>query len=162
MRLIRYDAYWAGGYVDFDVSLTKMMYRGSPADFAAIKESVHDHCPEVGTGQWVGEFGAVVPGPTQPEPDQTGNVRGTPSKYGVSHDESYKKSGRRWGVGFGATSLSLGLYLVIGPLSDGFTGFVGVLCVIFGVSALAGLLPKKYHWLLLARLPARFRGPARK
>ena len=146
VRLVRYDAYWAGGRVDFDVNLSKLMYRGSPADFAAIEESVHDHCPEAGTGHWVGESGAVVAGPTQTEPNPTGNVRGTPSKYGVSHYESYKKSGSRWRVGFGATSLSLGLYLVIGPLSDGFAGFVGALCVIFGLSALAGLLPKKYQW----------------
>ena len=50
VRLVRYDAYWADGGVDFDVSLSQMMYRGYPADFAAIDEAVHDHCPEVGTG----------------------------------------------------------------------------------------------------------------
>lgn len=71
VRLVRYDAYWSDGRVDFDVSLTKMMYRGYPPDFAPIDESVHAHCPEVGTGRWVGQHGGVVEGPTQPEPNRT-------------------------------------------------------------------------------------------
>jgi hypothetical protein len=73
VRLVRYDAYWGDGRVDFDVSLSKMMYRGYPADFAAIDESVHANCPEVGTGRWVNEFGGVVEGPTQPDPNPPGN-----------------------------------------------------------------------------------------
>ncbi len=124
MHLLRYDAYWADGRVDFDVSLSKMMYRGSPADFAAIEESVHDCCPEVGRGQWVGEFGGVVAGPIQPEPNPPGNVRGTPWEYGVSSYESYKKANRKWCVGFGLAGLCLGLYLLARPLGDGLVGFV--------------------------------------
>lgn len=146
VRLVRYDAYWAGGHVDFGVNLSTMMYRGSPADFAAIEESVHDHCPEAGTGQWVGEFGTVVAGPTQTEWNPPRNVGGTPWKYGVSSYEACKKANRKLRVGFGAASLILGFFLVTGPLSEGFAGFVGALCVLFGLSALAGLLPKKYQW----------------
>jgi hypothetical protein len=65
VRLVTYDAYWSDGRVVFDVSLIKMMYRGFPADFAPIDESVHAHCPEVGTGQWVDGYGRVVEGPTE-------------------------------------------------------------------------------------------------
>lgn len=147
MRVIRYDAYWADGHVDFDVSLSKMMYRGSPADFEGIEGKVHDHCPEVGTGQWVGERGGVVEGPAKPEPNPPLNVRGTPWKYGVPRYKPNTKTYRNWRIGFGVVSLSLGLYILFPePISDGFAGFVGVLCFIFGLSALSGLVPKKYRW----------------
>ncbi len=149
VHLLRYDAYWADGRVDFDVSLSKTMYRGSPADFDVLEESVHDHCPEVGTGEWVGECGDVVAGPTQPEPNPPGNVRGTRWEYGVSNYDSYKKAHRKLRVGFvgfGVASLILGLYLLTGPSSDGFAGPVGVLCFIFGLSALSGFIPKKSRW----------------
>lgn len=142
MRVLRYDAYWADGRVDFDVSLPKMMYQGSPADFADIEENVHANCPEVGAGQWVGERGGVVEGPALPEPNPPDNVRGTPSKFGVSGYESYKKRSRTWRLGFGIVSLSLGIYLVAGPLKDGL-GLLGVICVFSGLSALSGLVFKR-------------------
>lgn len=46
------------------VSLSEVMYRRYSADFADIDTNVHEHCPEVGVGQWAGERGAVVEGPT--------------------------------------------------------------------------------------------------
>ncbi|WP_307025386.1 hypothetical protein [Arthrobacter globiformis] len=146
VRLVRYDAYWADGRVDFGVDLRQMMYRGYPADFAAIDDSVHAHCPEVGTGRWVDDFGRVVEGPTRIDPNPPGNGGGEPREYGVSRHESDTKANRKWRVGFGVASLGLGLYLVTGPISDGFAGFVGMLCSIFGLSSLAGLLPRKYRW----------------
>lgn len=143
IRVVRYDAYWADGRVDFDVSLSEMMYQGSPADFADIKENVHANCPEVGVGQWVGERGRVVERPTLPELNPPSNVRGTPSKYGISGYESYKKTSRTWRLGFGIASLVLGLYLLTGSLREGLTGLVGVLCVFVGLSALSGLVFKR-------------------
>lgn len=76
MRVVRYDTYWSDGRVDFDVSLSKVMYRRYPADFADIEENVHEHCPEVGVGQRVGERGGVVEGPSlnRPRQDMLGAV----------------------------------------------------------------------------------------
>lgn len=41
LRLVCYDDYWGNGRVDFGVCLSKVMYGGYPADFAAVDESVH-------------------------------------------------------------------------------------------------------------------------
>jgi hypothetical protein len=146
VRLDRYDAYWADGRVDFDVSLSKMMYRGYPADFAAIDESVHAHCPEVGTSRWVDEFGRVVEGPTQTDPNPPGNGRGEPRKYGVSRYESNTKANRAWRLGGGVAGLGLGIFLTTGPISDGIAGTVGVVFCASGLASLAGLIPKEYRW----------------
>jgi hypothetical protein len=145
VRLVRYDAYWADGGVDFNVSLSKMMYRGYPADFAAIEESVHAHCPEVGTGQWVDEFGRVVEGPTQIDPNQPGNRGGQRRKYGVSRYKPNTKANRVWRLGRGVAGLGLGVFLTTGPVSDGIGGFVGVLFCAFGLASLAGLIPSKHR-----------------
>ena len=146
VRLVRYDAYWADGRVDFDVSLSQMMYRGYTADFAAIDEAVHDLCPQVGTGQWVGEFGGVVEGPTQPDPNPPGKVRGTPRKYGVSRYGSNTKANRAWRLGCGVAGLGLGVLLTTGPISDGIAGFVGVIFCAGGLASLAGMIPGKHRW----------------
>jgi hypothetical protein len=146
VRLVRYDAYWGDGRVDFDVSLTMMMYRGYPADFAPIDESVHAHCPEVGTGRWVNEFGGVVEGPTQPEPNPPGNYGGRPRKYGTSRYEPNAKANYAWRLGGAAASLGLGVLLTTGPISDGTAGPVGVVCCAIGLALLAGLIPRKYRW----------------
>jgi hypothetical protein len=144
--MVRYDAYWADGRLDFGVDLSRMMYRGYPADFATVDESVHAQCPEVGTGQWVDEAGRVVDGPTETDPNPPPNPKGTPRKYGVSRYQPDPTANRAWRLGIGAVSLGLGLYLVTAPISDGIGGFVGALCSIFGLSSLAGLVPKKYRW----------------
>jgi hypothetical protein len=143
VRLVTYDAYWADGRVDFDVSLTKMMYRGFPADFAPIDKSVHDHCPEVGTGQWIGDYGQVVEGPTQVDPNAPGNRKGVRRKYGVSRYEPNPKASRAWRLGRGVAGLGIGVFLTTGPASDGIGGLVGVLFVISGVASLAGLITGK-------------------
>lgn len=150
VHLVRYDAYWADGRVDFDVSLSKTMYRGSPADFATIRDNVHDHCPEVGSGQWVGECGSVVAGPALPEPNPPEYVKGTPWEYGITSNQSSQEANRRWRIIFfccGIAGLGLGLYLLTGPLGEGFGGFAGVLCFIFGLSALSGVICKKHRRL---------------
>ena len=146
MRLVRHDAYWADGRVDFGVSLSKMMYRGFPADFAAIDESVHAHCPEVGTGRWVDEFGRVVEGPTLHDPNPPGNLGGERRKYGVSRYESNTKANRAWRLGRGVAGLGLGTFLTTGPISDGIAGFVGVILCVGGLASLAGLIHSKYRW----------------
>ena len=145
VRLVRYDAFWGDGRLDFGVDLRQMMYRGYLADFAAVDEFVHAQCPEPGTGRWVDETGRVVDGPSQTDPNPPAKGAGTPRKYGVSRYESDGKANRKWRIGFGAAGLSLGLYLLTGPISDGFAGFVGLLCCIFGLSLLAGLVPRKYR-----------------
>ena len=146
MRLVRYDAYWADGRVDFDVSLSQVMYRGHPADFAAIDESVHAHCPEEGTGLWVDEFGFVVEGTTQIDPNPQGSGGGQRRKYGVSRYESNPKVTRAWRLGGGAAGLGLGVFLTTGPISDGIAGFVGVIFCVGGLASLAGLIPGKHRW----------------
>jgi hypothetical protein len=146
VRLVTYDAYWADGRVGFDVSLSKMMYRGFPADFAPIDESVHAHCPEVGTGRWVNEYGSVVGGPTQTDPNPQRNGGGTRRKYGVSRYESNPKANRAWRLGRGVAGLGLGVFLTTGPVSDGIGGFVGVVFCAGGLASLAGLIPRKHQW----------------
>ncbi|CAN7236253.1 hypothetical protein LJR078_000979 [Arthrobacter sp. LjRoot78] len=146
VRLVTYDAYWADGRVEFDVSLSKMMYRGFPADFSAIDESVHAHCPEVGTGPWVNEFGGVVEGPTQTDPNPQGNGGGERRKYGVSRYESNPRANRAWRLGRGLAGLGLGAFLATGPVSDGIGGFVGVIFCAGGLASLAGLIPRKHRW----------------
>ncbi|XAS64531.1 DUF5336 domain-containing protein [Micrococcaceae bacterium Sec5.8] len=145
VRLVRYDAHWSDSRVDFDVSLSKMMYRGFPADFAAIDESVNAHCPEVGTGQWVDDFGRVVEGPTEINPNPPGNRGGERRKYGVSRYESNPKVKRVWRLGRGVAGLGIGVFLLTGPASHGIGGFVGLLFVIGGLASLAGLIPGKHR-----------------
>ncbi|WP_457950042.1 hypothetical protein ACTAQI_05300 [Pseudarthrobacter sp. alpha12b] len=146
VRLVRYDAYWSDGHVDFDVSLSKMMYRGYPADFAPINESVHAHCPEVGAGQWVNEYGSVVDGPARPGPSTTGRVKGARRKYGVSAYQPNPKARLAWRLGGGLAGIGAGVLLIGGPIGAGFGGFVGAVCCIAGFSSLAGLLPGKSRW----------------
>jgi hypothetical protein len=143
VRLVRYDAYWADGRVDFDVSLTKMMYRGYPADFAPIDESVHAHCPEVGTGRWVGQHGGVVEGPTRPEPNPPETYGGRPRKYRPAKRRPNPKVNRAWRLGRGVAGLGLGVFLTTGPISDGIAGVVGVIFCAGGLASLAGLIPGK-------------------
>jgi hypothetical protein len=145
LRLVRYDAYWANGRVDFNVRLSQVMYRGHPADFAAIDESVHTHCPEVGTGQWVDQFGRAVEGPAEPDPKSAAGAGGVRRKYGVSRYQTNKKLDAAWRLGGGGAGTGLGTLLLTGPMSDGPVGFVGVLCLLGGLSALAGFIPKKYQ-----------------
>jgi hypothetical protein len=131
--------------LDFDVDLPAMMYRGFPADFAAIDESVHAHCPEVGTGQWVDDFGRVVEGPTEINPNPPGNRGGERRKYGVSRYEPNTKANRAWRLGRGVAGLGIGVFLMTGPVSDGIGGFVGVIVGIGGLASLAGLIPRKHR-----------------
>jgi hypothetical protein len=146
VRLIRYDAFWADGRLDFGVRLSKVMYRGHPADFATVDESVHAHCPEVGTGLWVDEAGRVVDGPTRTDPSSSIGVRGVPRKYGVPRYQANPKAIRAWRLGGGAAGLGIGVFLITGPMSGGIGGFLGVLFVVFGLASLAGLIRSKHKW----------------
>lgn len=143
VRLVTYDAYWADGRLDFDVDLPAMMYRGFPADFAAIDESVHSHCPEAGTGQWVDGFGRVVEGPTEINTNPSGNRGGARRKYGVSRYERNVKANRAWRLLHGVGGLGIGVFLTTGPVSDGIGGFLGVIFCLGGVASLAGLIARK-------------------
>lgn len=146
VRRVRYDAYWADGQVDFDVRLSKMMYRRSPADFAVITASVDAHCPQVGTGRWVDEIGRVVEGPAQPDPNPLGNRAGERRKYEVSRHESNTKTKRAWRLGRGVAYLGIGVFLTTGPIRDGIAGFVGVIFCIVGLASVATLVPRKNRW----------------
>ncbi|MHA7303783.1 hypothetical protein ACX80E_00810 [Arthrobacter sp. TMN-49] len=142
-RLVRYDAYWANGRVEFDVSLSKMLFRGSPADFDPVAKSVHAHCPEAGTGRWVNEFGCVVEGPTQTDPNPPGKGRSKWHRYGVSRYESIMRATYAWRLGGGIASLGLGILLLNAPISDGPAGLVGAVFSLTGVASLACLIPGK-------------------
>lgn len=144
VRLVRYDAYWADGRVDFGVNLRRMMHAVHTTDFAAIDANVHANCPETGTGQWVNEYGSVVEGPTATEVPSA-NSQGVRRKYGVSRYQPNTKANRMWLLGGGTAALGLGAFLTTGPISDGVAGFVGVLFCIFGLASLAGLIPKTYR-----------------
>ncbi|MDQ0661590.1 hypothetical protein QFZ35_000088 [Arthrobacter ulcerisalmonis] len=146
VRLVRYDAYWADGRVDFGVDLSKMMYRGYPADFATVDESVHAQCPETGTGRWVDEAGRVVEGPTRTAPIPPGNGGGERRKYGVPRYQVNTKANRAWRLGCGVVGLSVGTFLIAGPMKEGIAGFLGLLCFIFGLALLAGLIPGSFRW----------------
>jgi hypothetical protein len=122
LRLVRYDAYWANGRVDFNVRLSQVMYRGHPADFAAIDES-----------------------PAELDPKSAAGAGGVRRKYGVSRYQTNKKLDAAWRLGGGGAGTGLGTLLLTGPMSDGPVGFVGVLCLLGGLSALAGFIPKKYQ-----------------
>jgi hypothetical protein len=142
VRLVRYDAYWADGRVDFGVNLRRMMHAVHTTDFAAIDASVHANCPETGTGQWVDESGSVVEGPAATEVPSA-NSQGARRKYGVSRYQPNTKANRMWRLGGGAAALGLGAFLTTGPISDGIMSFMGVLFCIFGLASLAGLIPRK-------------------
>lgn len=144
VRLVRYDAYWADGRVEFGVKLRQVMYRLHTTDFAAIDEKVHANCPETGIGQWVDEFGRVVEGPaaTGLPPGSSGGVR---RDYGVSKYQPNTKANRMWRLGGGAAALGLGAFLAAGPISDGPSGFAGVLFGFAGLASLAGLVPRKHR-----------------
>ncbi|MBT2585585.1 hypothetical protein [Arthrobacter sp. ISL-95] len=139
-RFVRYDACWADGRVEFGVSLTQAMYRGHPADFAAIDESVHSHCPEVGTGLWVDDSGQVAEGPDQPGPSGSG---GRPRKYGFSRSESSAKWSYGFQLGGGVLGVGLGALLIMGPLNVWWAGPLGVVCFLSGLAALTGLVMRK-------------------
>lgn len=68
VRMVRYDALWPGGRVEFGVSLVGLMYRRMPADFEPVDRAVHATCPEVGTGRWIDRWGGIVDGPAAPAP----------------------------------------------------------------------------------------------
>ncbi|KQR01900.1 hypothetical protein ASF72_12050 [Arthrobacter sp. Leaf141] len=118
------------------------MYRGQPADFATVSDAVHAHCPEVGPGFWIDQAGRVVDGPARTNPDPP-KSRGVPRKYGVSTRVADARAINAWRLGGGAAGLSLGLVLIAGPMGRGFGGFLGALCVLIGLAALAGLARNK-------------------
>ncbi|WP_043470611.1 hypothetical protein [Arthrobacter sp. Rue61a] len=147
-RFVRYDACWADGRVDFDVSLTQVMYRGHPADFAAVEQSVNAQCPEVGTGEWVDEFGRVVDGPDQsgsrpPGARRRPSTGGQRRKYGVSGYESYTKWRSAWRFGGGVLGVGVGVVLILGPVGAWWAGPVGVVCFVCGLAGLASLVMGK-------------------
>jgi hypothetical protein len=65
-RVLRYDAYWDGGRIEHDVSLTGYMYRRAPADYSVVKKAIDEACPPEGTGAWVEyPYGNVLPDPSK-------------------------------------------------------------------------------------------------
>ena len=109
VRRVRYDACRADGRVDFDVSLTDVMYRGWRPDFAAIDNSVHAHCPRIGTGQWVNDVGQVVEGPAQVDPHPPGRSGGRPRRYRPDRRQPHPQERRAWRRGAGVTGLRVGI-----------------------------------------------------
>jgi hypothetical protein len=146
VRRVRYDACWADGRIGFNVSLTGAMYRGAPADFQPVGASVHAHCPELGTGSWVDDRGAVVDGPAEVDPNPPGVRAGRAQAYGETRRELSPKSRAAWRLGVGGAALGIGTTLLLGPLRDGIAGAAGVLFHIGGLATLVGVMPGKRRW----------------
>jgi hypothetical protein len=132
VRRVLYDACWADGRVEFDVSLTAAMYRGWPADFGPIEDSVHANCPEVGTGRWVNGFAAVVDGPEVENPNPPG--------------PRSSRARLAWRLSLGVVLLGVGILLLTGPAGDGVLGGVSALCALAGLVTLAGAVPRRFRW----------------
>jgi hypothetical protein len=143
---VRYDACWADGRVEFDVSLTDAMYRGSPADFAPISDSVHANCPEVGTGRWVNEFATVVDGPEAENPNPPGPRSGWPGRSGVARRERSPRVRLAWRLSLGVVAVAGGLLLITGPVKDDVLASVGAFCAVGGLMLLAGAVPRRFRW----------------
>ncbi|MDO9409414.1 hypothetical protein [Patulibacter sp.] len=139
-RFVRYDALWADGRVELDVGLSDAMYRGHPADFEPVRRAVHAACPEVGTGRWVDDRGAVIDGPGAPASTAPGADGGRPRAYRPPQDRRWA-SPRTWRLAGGSAAVAVGVPLVTGVLGDGVAGPVGVVLCLSGVAALAGLRP---------------------
>lgn len=138
--MCRYDALHHDGRVETDVRLT-VMYRRSPADFEVVSRTVHDHCPEVGTGAWVGAAGDLVDGPGP-----------------VDHPGRRVRNGRRvswppldrrpdprrvllWRAGLGAVAVVTGVLVLVGTGGAGLLAALGALTALCGSAALATTLP---------------------
>jgi hypothetical protein len=144
-RMLRYDARWPDGRVEYDVSLVKTMYRGWPADFAPIDEAVHAHCPELGIGAWVGENGWVFEGPVRDDPHAPTDVRRRPAKYRAVKREPNPTAQLAWRLAGALGVLGGGVWLVT-TAGDGVLGWVGVLCSLGGAAGLTNLVPRLRRW----------------
>lgn len=148
-RRVRYDVYWADGRMAFDVDLSKMMHRGSAADFYVVEREAHSHCPELGAGQWIGASGSVVEGPSQPEPTPPENLKGRPQLFGaekIRNEEQFHKTSLVWRLVIGTLALAFGLYVVFGAGRTGVFGFLGLLCCFAGFLLLLSSLPETYRF----------------
>lgn len=146
VRRVQYDACWADGRVDFDVTLTSAMYRGWPADFAPISDSVHANCPEVGTGLWVNEHAAVIDGPAVRNPAPPGPLIGRPRPFGVIRHKPNPRARLAPRLSLGLGSIGAGALLVTGPFADGILGVVGAICCMGGAVSLVGLVPGRFRF----------------
>jgi hypothetical protein len=145
VRFVGYDALLPDGSVHFDVDLAWAM-PAHPADASTRDANVHDRCPDVGAGPWVDEFGRAVDGPDDAGPPLSERHRARPRPSGLPRRRPSAKPRRRWGAGLGVAAIALGVLLVAGPAGDGIVGVLGVLCVVVGVSTLAGLVPRDRRW----------------
>jgi hypothetical protein len=147
VRMVRYDALWPGERVEFGVSLSGLMYRRAPADFAPIARAVHATCPEVGTGRWVDRWGGVVDGPAGLPPAESATRGARRRRHrapgSTPGPERTRTRGRALRLACGVGGLGLGIPLVLGALGDGVAGPVGAVACLIGVSALAGLVPAR-------------------
>lgn len=145
MRVVGYDALLPDGSVRFDVDLAWAM-PAHPADASTREANVHDRCPELGAGPWVDEFGRAVDGPDDAGPPLSARRRARPRPSDLHRRHASAKSARRWRAGIGVAALGLGVVLIVGPEQNGIVGALGVLCLVAGVSTLAGLVPRDRQW----------------
>lgn len=143
-RRVSFDAWWPDGRVEVDVPLASTM-RQHPADFSALEEQLLANCPKVGVGPWLDEVGREVEGPDDSA------VPATPVRRGTAHVSGERRPGltaaerRGWRVALGLVMAAIGAAL-LGVVRDGPAGPIGVVCVLVGVAALAGLLPREKRW----------------
>ncbi|MBX0301110.1 hypothetical protein K2F54_14135 [Cryobacterium sp. 1639] len=143
---VRYDAFWADGRVEFDVSLTDARLRGWPAGLKPVVDSVHADCPEVGTGRWVNRFAAVVDGPEVENPNPPGPRSGWPGRSEVARRGPSPRVRLAWRLSLGVVALGGGLLLIAGPVDDDVLASVGAFCAVGGLVTLAGAVPRRFRW----------------
>ncbi len=138
VRVCRYDALHHDGHVETDVRIT-VMYRRSPADFETVSRTVHQSCPEVGTGAWVDAAGRLVDGPGPLDhPGRLRNGRRVPWPVREVRTDPHRAA--RWRVGLGGAALVAGIVLLVRTAGDGPVGALGALFALCGAAALATLL----------------------
>ena len=143
-RRVRYDALWADGRVDFDVSLSEMMDGRDRADFTSVQDAVHEHCPELGAGQWVDDVARVVDGPQPPEPTPPAEGWGQPHRYRPATKAPSRQARIARRLGASVLGLLVGLFAVRVSDAQGFFGIAGASVMLLSLApSLSLLLPAR-------------------
>ena len=125
VRLVRYDAYWADGRVDFGVSLSKMMYRGYPGGLRCHRRERARPLPGSGNRPVGGRIRQRRRG-TRRTWSEPARKRGEAAEVWGFEIPAEHEGETRVASRLRKAGLGLGVFLTAGPISDGIAGFVGV------------------------------------
>ena len=147
-RRVSYDAWWADGRVDTDVSLSSVMPKRLPADAADFEAVVNGLCPEVGPGRWCDEHHRVVDGPAAgpSDLDPTLRPRGRRRDVDVPRRDPTTRPTRVARLVTGLVALILGVVLLVATSGAGTVAFVGAVCLCLAVGLLADFVPRTGRW----------------